>query len=91
MKKNAIIAAIASLALVFGVTGTAVMLNGDKAITETSTSVVEGDSSTNNQSGNTDKAGDEKSGSDSGEVAKSEDNTDKDEDREDADTTEKDT
>ena len=90
MKKNAIIAAIASLALVFGVTGTAVMLNGDKAITETSTSVVEGDSSTDNQSGNTDKAGDEKSGSDSGEVAKSEDTTDKDEDREDADTTEKD-
>ena len=90
MKKNAIIAAIASLALVFGVTGTAVMLNGDKAITETSTSVVEGDSSTDNQSGNTDKAGDEKSESDSGEVAKSEDTTDKDEDREDADTTEKD-
>ena len=90
MKKNAIIAAIASLALVFGVTGTAVMLNGDKAITETSTSVVEGDSSTDNQSGNTDKAGDEKSESDSGEVAKSEDTADKDEDREDADTTEKD-
>ena len=90
MKKNAIIAAIASLALVFGVTGTAVMLNGDKAIAETSTSVVEGDSSTDNQSGNTDKAGDEKSESDSGEVAKSEDTTDKDEDREDADTTEKD-
>lgn len=90
MKKNAIIAAIASLALVFGVTGTAVMLNGDKAVTETSTSVVEGDSSTDNQSGNTDKAGDEKSESDSGEVAKSEDTTDKDEDREDADTTEKD-
>ena len=90
MKKNAIIAAIASLALVFGVTGTAVMLNGDKAITETSTSVVEGDSSTDNQSGNTDKAGDEKSESDSGEVSKSEDTADKDEDREDADTTEKD-
>ena len=90
MKKNAIIAAIASLALVFGVTGTAVMLNGDKAITETSTSVVEGDSSTDNQSGGTDKAGDEKSESDSGEVAKSEDTTDKDEDSEDADTTEKD-
>ena len=90
MKKNAIIAAIASLALVLGVTGTAVMLNGDKAITETSTSVVEGDSSTDNQSGNTDKAGDEKSESDSGEVAKNEDTTDKDEDREDADTTEKD-
>jgi len=90
MKKNAIIAAIASLALVLGVTGTAVMLNGDKAITETSTSVVEGDSSTDNQSGNTDKAGDEKSESDSGEVAKSEDTADKDEDREDADTTEKD-